>query len=65
MMMPGNVVKVYKKEVLENLVRGWNKVGFLSCKIYMGKRVGQMKIKSIKILKTSYLVLIPNQVGQL
>ena len=25
----------------------------------------EMKIKSIKILKTSYLVLIPNQVGQL
>ena len=41
MMMPGNVVKFYKKEVLENLVREWNKVGFLSCKIYMGKRVGQ------------------------
>ena len=74
-----------------NSNKGWNKVGFLSCKIYMGKRVGknekkslrhmiggnvvnsffcnfikgEMKIKSIKILKTSYLVLIPNQVGQL
>ena len=31
MLTPGNVVKVYKKEVLDNLVRGWN--------IY-GKRVG-------------------------
>lgn len=30
MQTPGNVVKVYKKEVLDNLVRGWNKVGFLS-----------------------------------
>ena len=40
MLTPGNVVKFYKKEVLENLVSGWNKVGFLSCKIYMGKRVG-------------------------
>ena len=39
MMMPGNVVKFYKKEVLENLVRGWNKVGFLSCKIYMEKEL--------------------------
>ena len=65
MLMPGNVVKVYKKEVLDNLVSGWNKVGFLSCKIYMEKELGRMKIKSIKILKTSYLVLIPNQVGQL
>ena len=37
MLMPGNVVKVYKKEVLDNLVSGWNKVGFLFCKIYMGK----------------------------
>ena len=75
--MPGNVVKVYKKEVLDNLVSGWNKVGFLSYKIYMEKELGkmekelatydrgEMKIKSIKILKTSYLVLIPNQVGQL
>ena len=26
---------------------------------------GEMKIKSIKILKTSYVGLIPNQVGQL
>ena len=40
MLTPGNVVKVYKKEVLDNLVSRWNKVGFLSCKIYMGKRVG-------------------------
>ena len=40
MLTPGNVVKVYKKEVLDNLVSGWNNVGFLSCKIYMGKRVG-------------------------
>ena len=40
MQTPGNVVKVYKKEVLNNLVRGWNKVGFLFCKIYRGKRVG-------------------------
>ena len=30
MLTPGNVVKVYKKEVLDNLVSGWNKVGFLS-----------------------------------
>ena len=37
MLTPGNVVKVYKKEVLDNLVSGWNKVGFLSCKIYMEK----------------------------
>ena len=90
MLTPGNVVKVYKKEVLDNLVSGWNKVGFSSCKIYMEKELGkmkkelttydrgnvvnsffcnfikgEMKIKSIKILKTSYLVLIPNQVGQL
>ena len=35
MLTPGNVVKVYKKEVLNNLVGGWNKVGFLSCEIYM------------------------------
>ena len=81
MLTPGNVVKVYKKEVLDNLVSGWNKVGFLSCKIYMEKELGrmkkelttydrgkcrklffcnfikgEMKIKSIKILKTSYLV---------
>ena len=40
MLTPGNVVKVYKKEFLDNLVRGWKKVGFLFCKIYMGKRVG-------------------------
>ena len=73
MLTPGNVVKVYKKEVLDNLVSGWNKVGFLSCKIYMEKELGRMKKelttydrgKCIKILKTSYLVLIPNQVGQL
>ena len=90
MLTPGNVVKVYKKEVLDNLVSRWNKVGFLFCKIYMEKELdrmkkslrhmiggnvvnsffcnfikGEMKIKSIKILKTSYLVLIPNQVGQL
>ena len=25
MLTPGNVVKVYKKEVLDNLVSGWNK----------------------------------------
>ena len=49
MMMPGNVVKVYKKEVLENLVRGWNKVGFLSCKIYMEKRVGQNEKRAYDI----------------
>ena len=35
--------KVYKKEVLNNLVSGWNKVGFLSCKIYMEKELGRMK----------------------
>ncbi len=29
MQTPGNVVKAYKKEVLDNLVSGWNKVGFL------------------------------------
>ena len=29
MLTPGNVAKVYKKEVLDNLVSGWNKVGFL------------------------------------
>ena len=40
MMMPGNVVKVYKKEVLENLVRGWNKVGFL---YIWEKEFGRMK----------------------
>ena len=45
MLMPGNVVKVYKKEVLDNLVSGWNKVGFLFCKIYMGKRVGENENK--------------------
>ncbi|WP_278321154.1 hypothetical protein [Coprococcus comes] len=39
MLMPGNVVKVYKKEVLDNLVSGWNKVGFLFCKIYMEKEL--------------------------
>ena len=39
MLMPGNVVKVYKKEVLDNLVSGWNKVGFLSCEIYMEKEL--------------------------
>ena len=49
MMMPGNVVKVYKKEVLENLVRGWNKVGFLSCRIYMGKRVWQNEKRAYDI----------------
>ena len=43
MLTPGNVVKVYKKEVLNNLVGGWNKVGFLSCKIYMEKELGRMK----------------------
>lgn len=43
MQTPGNVVKVYKKEVLNNLVRGWNKVGFLFCKIYRGKELGRMK----------------------
>ncbi|CDB84907.1 unknown [Coprococcus comes CAG:19] len=43
MLTPGNVVKVYKKEVLDNLVSGWNKVGFLSCKIYMEKELGRMK----------------------
>ena len=37
MLTPGNVVKVYKKEVLDN------KVGFLSCKIYMEKELGRMK----------------------
>ena len=39
MLMPGNVVKVYKKEVLDNLVSRWNKVGFLFCKIYMEKEL--------------------------
>ena len=34
MLTPGNVVKVYKKEVLNNLVSGWNKVGFLSCNVF-------------------------------
>ena len=43
MQTPRNVVKVYKKEVLDNLVSGWNKVGFLSCKIYMEKELGRMK----------------------
>lgn len=43
MLTPGNVVKVYKKEVLDNLVSGWNKVGFLSCKIYIEKELGRMK----------------------
>ena len=43
MLTPGNVVKVYKKEVLNNLVGGWNKVGFLSCEIYMEKELGRMK----------------------
>lgn len=47
MLMPGNVIKVYKKEVLDNLVSGWNKVGFLSCKIYMEKELGRMK-KSLR-----------------
>lgn len=42
MQTPGNVVKVYKKEVLDNLVRGWNKVEFLFCKIYMEKELGRM-----------------------
>ena len=42
-MMPGNVVKVYKKEVLENLVREWNKVGFLSAKYIWEKELGRMK----------------------
>jgi len=49
MLTPGNVVKFYKKKVLENLVRGWNKVGFLSCKIYMGKRVGQNEKRAYDI----------------
>ena len=103
MLTPGNVVKFYKKEVLENLVRrlweckarsnlvskgskyllpttsiygkkswaewkkslrhmiGGNVVNSFFCNFIKG----EMKIKSIKILKTSYLVLIPNQVGQL
>ena len=43
MQTPGNVVKIYKKEVLDNLVGGWNKVGFLSCKIYMDKELVIMK----------------------
>ena len=43
MLTPGNVVKVYKKEVLDNLVSGWNKVGFSSCKIYMENELGKMK----------------------
>ena len=37
MLTPGNVVKVYKKEVLDNLVSRWNKVGFLFCK-YIWKK---------------------------
>ena len=49
MLTPGNVVKVYKKEVLNNLVGGWNKVGFLSCKIYMGKRVGKNEKRAYDI----------------
>ena len=49
MLTPGNVVKVYKKEVLDNLVRGWNKVGFLFCKIYMGKRVGENEKRAYDI----------------
>ena len=49
MLMPGNVVKVYKKEVLDNLVSGWNKVGFLFCKIYMEKELGKMKKKTYDI----------------
>lgn len=49
MRTPGNVVKVYKKEVLDNLVSGWNKVGFLSCKIYMGKRVWQNEKRAYDI----------------
>ena len=43
MLMPGNVVKVYKKEVLDNLVSGWNKVGFLFCKYIWEKELGRMK----------------------
>lgn len=49
MLMPGNVVKVYKKEVLDNLVSGWNKVRFLFCKIYMGKRVGENEKRAYDI----------------
>ena len=37
MLTPGNVVKVYKKEVLDNLVSGWNKVGFYPAK-YIWKK---------------------------
>ena len=49
MQTSGNVVKVYKKEVLDNLVSGWTKVGFLSCKIYMGKRVGKNEKRAYDI----------------
>ena len=49
MLMPGNVVKVYNKEVLDNLFSGWNKVGFLFCKIYMGKRVGENEKRAYDI----------------
>lgn len=38
MLMPGNVVKVYKKEVLDNLVSGWNKVGFFILQNIYGKK---------------------------
>ena len=31
MLTPGNVVKVYKKEVLNNLVSGWNNQMFQDC----------------------------------
>ena len=55
MLTPGNVVKVYKKEVLNNLVSGWNKVGFLSCKIYMEKELGRMKKEQIEIKKVVFL----------
>ena len=40
MLTPGNVAKVYKKEVLDNLVGGWNKYG---------KRVGQNEKRAYDI----------------
>ena len=42
MLTPGNVVKVYKKEVLDNLVSRWNKVDFI-LQIYMEKELDRMK----------------------
>ena len=49
-----------KKKTLRHMIGG-NVVNSFSNNFIKG----EMKIKSIKILKTSYLVLIPDQVGQL